>query len=47
MFMYKVLFLVGAYLRSDQLVTSHRNSSMLPYKQVMKNEKLIGFRVLS
>ena len=47
MFMYKVLFLVGAYLRSDQLVTSHRNSSMLPYKQVMRNEKLIGFRVLS
>ena len=47
MFMYKVLFLVGAYLRSDQLVTSHWNSSMLPYKQVMKNEKLIGFRVLS
>ena len=46
MFMYKVLFLVGAYLRSDQLVTSHRNSSMLPYKQVMRNEKLIGFRVL-
>ena len=46
MFMYKVLFLVGAYLRSDQLVTSHWNSSMLPYKQVMKNEKLIGFRVL-
>ena len=47
MFMYKVLFLVGAYLRSDQLVTSHWNSSMLPYKQVMRNEKLIGFRVLS
>ena len=47
MFMYKVLFLVGAYLRSAQLVTSHWNSSMLPYKQVMKNEKLIGFRVLS
>ena len=47
MFMYKVLFLVGAYLRSDQLVTSHRNSSMLPYKQVTRNEKLIGFRVLS
>ena len=46
MFMYKVLFLVGAYLRSDQLVTSHWNSSMLPYKQVMRNEKLIGFRVL-
>ena len=47
MFMYTVLFLVGAYLRSDQLVTSHWNSSMLPYKQVMRNEKLIGFRVLS
>ena len=47
MFMYKVLFLVEAYLRSDQLVTSHWNSSMLPYKQVMRNEKLIGFRVLS
>ena len=47
MLMYKVLFLVGAYLRSDQLVTSHWNSSMLPYKQVMRNEKLIGFRVLS
>ena len=45
-FMYKVLFLVGAYLRSDQLVTSHWNSSMLPYKQVMRNEKPIGFRVL-
>ena len=40
MFMYKVLFLVEAYLRSDQLVTSHWNSSMLSYKQVIRNKKL-------